>query len=115
MTLLINVLIFSAALFALIKAANFITEAAIEISKHFGLPRTVVGATIIALITTLPETITAIMAGIQGHNNLGIGNAFGTPAAQHRFDSRHHPHPFQSTDQTPRNPPKYLHPPSPPS
>jgi cation:H+ antiporter len=81
MTLLINALIFGAALFALIKSANFITEAAIEISKHLGIPRTVIGATIIALITTLPETITTIMAGIQGHNNLGIGNAFGTPAA----------------------------------
>jgi len=79
--MIIYLIIFGISLLILIKAAGWMSDAAIQISHHFGLPSPVIGATIIALVTTMPETLTSITSGIQGHGQLGVGNAFGSPAA----------------------------------
>lgn len=78
--LLLNILIFILSTILLIKCANWLTGAAIEISHFFGLPKAVIGATVIALATTLPETLTSFMSGIRHHTDLGVGNALGSPA-----------------------------------
>lgn len=78
--LIFYLILFAISLGILIKSAGWMSDAAIQIAHHFGLPSPVIGATIITLVTTIPETLTSIISGVRGHGELGIGNAFGSPA-----------------------------------
>ena len=47
---------------------------AISIASFFGVPKFVIGITVVALGTSLPELVTSIVALIKGQNNISIGN-----------------------------------------
>ncbi len=56
-----------------------ITVASAEvIGKHAGLSETVIGVTIIAVGTSLPELLTCLIAALKGHDDLSIGNLVGS-------------------------------------
>lgn len=57
--------------------ADLLVDSATEIAKHFGVPETVIGLTIVALGTSLPELVTAITSLIKGHGSLSLGNIIG--------------------------------------
>ena len=51
---------------------------AISIASFFGVPKFVIGITVVALGTSLPELVTSIVALIKGQNNISIGNLIGS-------------------------------------
>ncbi len=57
--------------------ADFLVDNAIIIAQHFGVSEKVIGLTIVALGTSLPEFITAITSLIKGHGSLSLGNIIG--------------------------------------
>lgn len=57
--------------------ANFLVDHGTVIAKALGVPDTVIGLTMVALGTSLPELITAITALIKGHSSLSLGNIIG--------------------------------------
>lgn len=65
-------------IFMLGKAANILVEQAVQLSRKWGLPQVVIGATIISLGTTLPEVIVSVMAAIHGSPGIALGNAVGS-------------------------------------
>ena len=56
-----------------------ITVASAEvIGTHAGLSETVIGVTIVAVGTSLPELLTCLIAAMKGHDDLSIGNLVGS-------------------------------------
>jgi len=62
----------------LIKGADLLVEAATNIAKRFGLSEMLIGLTIIAIGTSLPEVFVTIVSSVDGHSDLIIGNAIGS-------------------------------------
>ena len=69
------VLISSAALIA--AGAEMLEGSSVSLATMAGIPTEVVGVTIVALCTSLPELVTAITALIKGHGSLSLGNIIG--------------------------------------
>ncbi len=71
----ILVIILSAIVIAF--ASNLLVDNGTIIAKKFGVPESVIGLTMIALGTSLPELSTAITSLIKGHSSLSLGNIIG--------------------------------------
>ncbi|MBN2964735.1 calcium/sodium antiporter [Sulfurospirillum sp. T05] len=71
-------LVFLASMSALIYGANRIIEQSEHIALRFGISHFVIGATLIALGTSLPEMATSISASIQGKGEMAVGNVIGS-------------------------------------
>lgn len=61
-----------------VASSYFIVEAASEIAEIVGVPKVLMGATIIAFGTSLPEFATSTKAIIEGHSTLALGNVVGS-------------------------------------
>lgn len=62
----------------LIVGANIFLEAAVEIAKILGMSQAVIGLTIVAIGTSLPELVTSAVASIKNEADIAIGNAVGS-------------------------------------
>jgi len=62
----------------LILGANLFVQSAVAIAKIFGFSDVVIGLTIVALGTSLPELITSIVASYKKESDIGIGNVVGS-------------------------------------
>ena len=63
----------------LLYVGAFLTvENAVILAKEFGLSEKIIGLTVIAIGTSLPELITSIIAIRKGHTDIGIGNIIGS-------------------------------------
>lgn len=65
-------------LFTLAKGADLLVDEAVSLSIHWGIPKMVVGATIVSLGTTLPEATISVLAAVNGNPDLALGNAIGS-------------------------------------
>ena len=64
---------------ALLYFGGFLTvENAISIAENIGISETVLGITIIAIGTSLPELVTSVIAIRKGHTDIGIGTIVGS-------------------------------------
>ncbi|MCI0621087.1 MAG: sodium:calcium antiporter [Acidobacteria bacterium] len=63
---------------ALAKAADWLVDEAVVLSERSGIPKTVIGATIVSLGTTTPEAAVSVLAAIAGRPGLALGNAVGS-------------------------------------
>ncbi len=61
-----------------ILSANFLVESAVTIAIFAGIPRTLIGATIIALGTSLPELSLDLKSFLKGHSALALGDIVGS-------------------------------------
>jgi cation:H+ antiporter len=72
-------LAFSAAGFALLAVAgDLIVDGARAIAQSYGLSDFVIGATIVAIGTTVPELATAVVSKLRGEDELGLGTILGS-------------------------------------
>ena len=62
----------------LILGANLFVQSAIAIAKSFHLSDAVIGLTIVAVGTSLPELITSIVAAYKKESDIAIGNVVGS-------------------------------------
>ena len=67
-----------ASLLVLGKAADWLVNEAVALSERSGIPKIVIGATIVSLGTTTPEAAVSVFAAIQGSPGLALGNAVGS-------------------------------------
>ena len=58
--------------------SELFVESAISIASFFNVPKFVIGITVVALGTSLPELVTSIVALIKGQNNISLGNLIGS-------------------------------------
>ena len=71
----IIVLIASAGLIAV--GADMLEASSVSLATMAGIPTEVVGVTVVALCTSLPELVTAVTALLKGHGALSLGNIVG--------------------------------------
>ena len=62
---------------AIALGARFLVDNGTKIASALGVPDSVIGLTMIALGTSLPELITAITSLVKGHSSLSLGNIIG--------------------------------------
>jgi cation:H+ antiporter len=67
-----------ATLFLLGKGADLLVDEAVALSVRWGIPKILIGATIVSLGTTLPEASVSVMAAVRGNPDLALGNAVGS-------------------------------------
>ena len=66
---------------ALVWSADKFLSGAASTAVNFGIPKIVIGLTIVALGTSAPEIIVAIFAALDGNHLLAVGNALGSNIA----------------------------------
>ncbi|MCL1786469.1 MAG: calcium/sodium antiporter [Defluviitaleaceae bacterium] len=62
----------------LIKGADIFVGASANIAKWLGIPKIVVGLTIVSMGTSAPEAVISIVATLNGSNALAVGNVIGS-------------------------------------
>ncbi len=62
----------------LVFGSNLFVDGAVAIAEKFGVSQAVIGLTIVALGTSLPELTTSIVASFKNENDIAIGNAGGS-------------------------------------
>lgn len=79
-TILMYVL-FVVGLILIIKGGDWFVDSASWIAEVLGVPKFVIGATIVSIATTLPEMIVSIQATAKGNVEMAAGNAIGSVTA----------------------------------
>ncbi len=71
-------IIFIVSMAALIKGADYVITESEKIAFHFNISHFVIGATIVALGTSLPEMAASVFASIDGKSDLAVSNVIGS-------------------------------------
>jgi cation:H+ antiporter len=74
----VQVLLILGGLALLVLGARWLVEAAIEFARYLGVSELVIGLTIVAAGTSLPEVATSILAAIRGERDIAVGNVVGS-------------------------------------
>ena len=81
MSIWVELLLFVIGLVLIVKGGDLFVDAAGWIAEVSGIPKFIVGATIVSLATTMPEMIVSIMAAVEGKVDMAVGNAVGSVTA----------------------------------
>ncbi len=63
---------------ALIFGARWMVAGAVSIARHFGISELIIGLTIVAAGTSMPELATSVVASIRGERDIAVGNVVGS-------------------------------------
>lgn len=78
MPLLKSIILTGFGLISIVVGADLTVSGAVSIAVLFGLSETLIGLTIVAIGTSLPELITSVVAAKKGENEIAIGNIIGS-------------------------------------
>ena len=73
--------LFLVGLLVMIRGGGLFVEASVDLAETWGVPRFLVGATVVSLATTLPEITVSALGVLQGKADLAVGNAVGSVTA----------------------------------
>jgi cation:H+ antiporter len=73
-----GVLLALAGLVAVVAGADFLVTSSIAIARTVGIPETVIGLTVVAVGTSLPELATGIVAAFKRQTDIALGNVIGS-------------------------------------
>lgn len=76
--MIVAILLLVVGFLALVKGADWFVDGAATLASKFGIPQLVVGLTIVAMGTSLPEAAVSITSGIKGNAGITIGNIVGS-------------------------------------
>ncbi len=62
----------------IIIGGRFVVDSAVKIASSFGMSENLIGLTIVAVGTSLPELVTSIVAARKGENDIALGNVVGS-------------------------------------
>jgi len=60
------------------KGADWMIDGVVDLARRTGLPKIVIGATVVSLGTTLPEAFVSVLAAYMGNPGLALGNGVGS-------------------------------------
>ena len=81
MELAVIIFLFLVGILFIVKGGDYFVDAASWIAEVSGIPKLIIGATIVSLATTLPEMLVSVMAAAKGSVDMAIGNAVGSVTA----------------------------------
>lgn len=73
-----NILLLMVGFLFLIKGADWFVEGASKLAGKFGIPQLVIGLTIVAMGTSLPEAAVSIQGAVKGTAGIAVGNVLGS-------------------------------------
>lgn len=73
-----NVALFIGGIIMLVTGSQLLVNSAVAIAEFFGASPLIIGLTIIAFGTSLPELATSVMASIRGERDIAVGNIIGS-------------------------------------
>ena len=76
--LILVVLVLAVGFTLLVKGADYFVEGSSSVAKRFNVPSLIIGLTIVAMGTSLPETAVSVTASLIGNNTLAISNVTGS-------------------------------------
>ena len=80
-SLFMVLLLFAAGLLCIIKGGDLFVDAASWIAEASGIPKFIIGATVVSFATTMPEMLVSIFAALEGNADIAVGNAVGSVTA----------------------------------
>lgn len=80
-SLFMVLLLFAAGLLCIIKSGDLFVDAASWIAEASGIPKFIIGATVVSFATTMPEMLVSVFAALQGNADIAVGNAVGSVTA----------------------------------
>lgn len=75
---IVLLIIIAACIALLSKGADWMIDGVVDLATRTGLPKIVIGATVVSLGTTLPEAFVSVMAAYMGNPGLALGNGVGS-------------------------------------
>ncbi|MDW7733607.1 MAG: calcium/sodium antiporter [Methanolobus sp.] len=75
---MIDYILILVGLFLLYKGADWFVEGASSLAKHFGISPLVIGLTVVAFGTSMPELIVNVFASVQDNSDVAFGNIIGS-------------------------------------
>lgn len=81
MELALPILLFLLGVVLVVKGGDWFVDAATWIAEISGIPKLIIGATVVSVATTLPELLVSTLAALQGKVDMAIGNAVGSVTA----------------------------------
>lgn len=70
--------LFAVGLIATLIGARLLVTGSIALAASFGVPEAVIGVTIVAVGTSMPELVTSVIAARKGHADVALGNVLGS-------------------------------------
>ena len=70
-SLFMVLLLFAAGLLCIIKGGDLFVDAASWIAEASGIPKFIIGATVVSFATTMPEMLVSVFAALQGNAPIG--------------------------------------------
>ena len=65
-------------IYIVLKGADFLTDGAVSLAQRAGIPEMVIGLTVVALGTSMPELFVSLTSAIQGTTDLAVANVVGS-------------------------------------
>lgn len=81
MELMITILLFLVGIALIVKGGDLFVDAATWMAEVSGIPKVIIGATVVSLATTLPEMLVSVIAAVDGKVDMAVGNAVGSVTA----------------------------------
>lgn len=75
---IINLILIVAGLALLVLGSRWLVDSAIAFARYLGVSELVIGLTIVAAGTSLPEVVTSVIAAIRGERDIAVGNVVGS-------------------------------------
>ena len=69
---------FIVGLVAIVKGADWLTDGSANVARYFGIPSIVVGLTIVAIGSSMPEFVVSVVSALQGNVDMALGNVVGS-------------------------------------
>lgn len=79
--MIIALLFIVVGLAVLVKGADYLVMGSASIAKRFGVSSLVIGLTVVAFGTSLPELTVSVMASLRGNSDITLGNVVGSNTA----------------------------------
>ena len=77
-SLVVPLLTAVAGLAIVVLGGKFLVDGAVDLARSFGISETVIGLTIVAIGTSMPELVTSVMAALRKHTDVAFGNIVGS-------------------------------------
>lgn len=78
MNFVLQIVFLALGFFLLVKGADWFVDGASGLARKLGIPQLVIGLTIVAMGTSLPEAAVSISAALRGNAEITIGNIVGS-------------------------------------
>jgi cation:H+ antiporter len=73
-----NLLLVVVGLVMLVQGSRWLVDGAVAFAQYLGVSELIIGLTVIAVGTSLPEIVTSVIASLRGERDIAVGNAIGS-------------------------------------